>query len=84
MEDAHAKTVEECLKHFQTNDEIGLTPEQVKNYQAKYGPNGEYSKMIIYNSVLFLLLLLIITAENLYQRKQRCTKNENTRELSCC
>ena len=41
MEDAHAKTTEEILKFFGTNEEVGLTPDQVKNFQAKYGPNGK-------------------------------------------
>lgn len=41
MEDAHAKTSEEVLKFFGTNEEVGLTPDQIKSYQAKYGPNGE-------------------------------------------
>lgn len=41
MEDAHAKTVDEVLKHFNTNGDVGLTPDQVKQYQAKYGPNGK-------------------------------------------
>uniref|UniRef100_A0A8D8RW42 Calcium-transporting ATPase n=1 Tax=Cacopsylla melanoneura TaxID=428564 RepID=A0A8D8RW42_9HEMI len=39
MEDAHAKTVEEVLGHFQTDPNNGLSPDQVKRYQAKYGPN---------------------------------------------
>lgn len=39
MEDAHAKTSEEVLKFFGTNEEVGLTPDQIKSYQAKYGPN---------------------------------------------
>lgn len=41
MEDAHAQTKEDCLKYFNTNEELGLTADQVKSYQAKYGPNGE-------------------------------------------
>ena len=44
MEDAHAKTTDEVLKHFGTNGELGLTSDQVKTFQAKYGPNGEYRK----------------------------------------
>jgi Ca2+ transporting ATPase len=39
MEDAHAKTSEEVLKFFGTNEEVGLTSDQVKTLQAKYGPN---------------------------------------------
>lgn len=47
MEDAHAKTVDEVLKHFNTNGDVGLTPDQVKQYQAKYGPNGESPNIIL-------------------------------------
>jgi Ca2+ transporting ATPase len=39
MEDAHAKTSEEVLKYFGTNEEVGLSADQVKQFQAKYGPN---------------------------------------------
>jgi Ca2+ transporting ATPase len=39
MEDGHAKTSEEVLKYFGTNEETGLTSDQVKSFQAKYGPN---------------------------------------------
>lgn len=39
MEDAHAKTTEEVLKYFGTNEEVGLTADQVKQFQAKYGLN---------------------------------------------
>lgn len=41
MEDGHAKTAEEVLKFFGTNEETGLSPDQVKKYQEKYGLNGE-------------------------------------------
>jgi Cation transporter/ATPase, N-terminus len=41
MEDGFAKTSEEVLKFFGTNEEVGLTPDQVKQLQAKYGPNGK-------------------------------------------
>lgn len=43
MEDGHAKTTEEVLKFFGTDGELGLTADQVKTFQAKYGPNGEFS-----------------------------------------
>jgi len=39
MEDAHAKTVEEVLNYFSVDPERGLTPDQVKRNQEKYGPN---------------------------------------------
>lgn len=42
MEDAHAKKVEEVLSYFSVDQDRGLTPEQVKRYQEKYGPNGEF------------------------------------------
>lgn len=41
MEDAHAKSVEEILNYFGTNEDKGLTPDQIKRNQEKYGPNGE-------------------------------------------
>lgn len=40
MEDAHTKTPEEVLAFFGVQ-ETGLTPDQVKKNQAKYGYNGE-------------------------------------------
>jgi len=39
MEDAHTKTVEEVLTYFGTDVERGLTPDQVKRNQEKYGLN---------------------------------------------
>lgn len=42
MEQAHAKTVDEALKYFNTNPERGLTEDQVKRNQEKYGPNGKH------------------------------------------
>jgi len=39
MEDGHAKTVEEVLTYFRTDEERGLSLDQVKSNQAKYGPN---------------------------------------------
>ncbi|KAK9512209.1 hypothetical protein O3M35_000678 [Rhynocoris fuscipes] len=42
MEDAHCKTVDEVLNYFNVDRERGLTPDQVKRYQEKYGPNGKY------------------------------------------
>lgn len=39
MEDAHSRSVEECLNHFNADPERGLSPEQVKRNQEKYGPN---------------------------------------------
>jgi len=39
MEDAHAKTWEEVVNYFNTDPEKGLSSDQVKKYQEKYGPN---------------------------------------------
>jgi Ca2+ transporting ATPase len=39
MELSHAKTVDEVLDYFGTDSEKGLTDEQVKRNQEKYGPN---------------------------------------------
>ncbi|XP_075220181.1 ATPase sarcoplasmic/endoplasmic reticulum Ca2+ transporting SERCA isoform X3 [Lycorma delicatula] len=39
MEDGHIKTVEEVLNYFSVDSERGLTPDQIKRNQEKYGPN---------------------------------------------
>lgn len=39
MEDAHAKTVEEVQNFFNVDPEKGLSIDQIKRNQAKYGPN---------------------------------------------
>ncbi|XP_047665155.1 sarcoplasmic/endoplasmic reticulum calcium ATPase 1 isoform X2 [Tachysurus fulvidraco] len=39
MEDAHTKSASEVLKHFDVNENTGLTTEQVKANFEKYGPN---------------------------------------------
>ncbi|XP_053217065.1 sarcoplasmic/endoplasmic reticulum calcium ATPase 1 isoform X1 [Podarcis raffonei] len=39
MENAHAKTGEECLAYFGVNENSGLSPEQVKKHLEKYGYN---------------------------------------------
>lgn len=41
MDDAHAKTVEEVLGYFGTDPDKGLSADQVKRNQEKYGPNGK-------------------------------------------
>jgi Cation transporter/ATPase, N-terminus len=55
MEDGFAKTSDEVLKFFGTNEEVGLTPDQVKTLQAKYGPNGK--------SALILLTVFVLAAQ---------------------
>ncbi|EAT41829.1 AAEL006582-PC [Aedes aegypti] len=39
MEDGHSKSVEEVISHFRVDPERGLSLDQVKEYQKKYGPN---------------------------------------------
>ncbi|XP_034279248.1 sarcoplasmic/endoplasmic reticulum calcium ATPase 1 isoform X2 [Pantherophis guttatus] len=39
MENAHAKSGEECLAYFGVSEHTGLSPEQVKRNMEKYGPN---------------------------------------------
>lgn len=46
MEDGHAKTVEEVLNNFGTDIERGLSGDQVKRNQEKYGPNGKHMKIL--------------------------------------
>lgn len=41
MEDGHIKTVDEVQNYFGTDAERGLSPEQVKRSQEKYGLNGK-------------------------------------------
>lgn len=54
MEDGHAKTAEEVLKFFGTNEEVGLSSDQVKNLQAKYGPNGKCEKAFVITNYFVL------------------------------
>lgn len=41
MENGHEKSVDEILNCFGTDIERGLSLDQVKRNQAKFGPNGE-------------------------------------------
>lgn len=42
MEDGHSKTTEEVINIFNVDPERGLTLDQVKRNQEKYGPNGKF------------------------------------------
>lgn len=46
MEDAHAKSVDEVLNYFSVDPERGLTIDQIKRNQEKYGPNGKYQHVM--------------------------------------
>ena len=48
MDDAHTKSVEEVLTYFRVDELTGLTDEQIKVAQEKYGPNGEFMTWIYY------------------------------------
>lgn len=48
MEDGHMKTVDETLNYFGTDLERGLSIDQVKRNQEKYGPNGEYTQFHLF------------------------------------
>lgn len=41
MDNSHASSVEEVISYFKTDENLGLTEEQVKQNQEKYGPNGK-------------------------------------------
>ena len=40
MDDAHTKSSEEIVSFFKTDEEFGLSDDQVTQAQEKYGPNG--------------------------------------------
>uniref|UniRef100_A0A182JLM0 Cation_ATPase_N domain-containing protein n=1 Tax=Anopheles atroparvus TaxID=41427 RepID=A0A182JLM0_ANOAO len=46
MEDGHSKTVEEVLSYYRVDQERGLSLDQVKEYQKKYGPNVDCVSMV--------------------------------------
>lgn len=46
MEDAHSKSVDDVLNYFSVDSDRGLSPDQVKRNQEKYGLNGEYQRVI--------------------------------------
>lgn len=49
MEDGHAKSVDEVLNFFGTDLDRGLSTDQIKRNQEKYGPNGK--------SIIFFLFI---------------------------
>lgn len=53
------KTVDEVINYFNTDSERGLTPDQVKKYQEKYGPNGK-------SHISFSLQILETSRQNIY------------------
>jgi Cation transporter/ATPase, N-terminus len=56
MEDAHARTVDEVVTYFNLDTDKGLSPDQVKRNQEKYGLNGKFqfkknSKLNLYSKL---------------------------------
>jgi len=47
MEDSFTKPVEEVVNYFKTDENTGLTDEQVQRYQEKYGPNGTHHSALV-------------------------------------
>lgn len=66
MEDAHAKTTEEVINYFNVDPERGLTPDQVKRNQEKYGPNGEFNVSIIFFILIASFFLSILPNQQQY------------------
>ncbi|KAL9700576.1 hypothetical protein quinque_004017 [Culex quinquefasciatus] len=62
MEDGHCKTVEECVGFFRVDSEKGLTPDQVKEYQKKYGPNGKTIWQLVLEQFDDLLVKILLLA----------------------
>lgn len=56
MEDGHSKTVEQTLNFFGTDAERGLTLDQIKSNQKKYGPNGKHIQK---THILYIILINI-------------------------
>lgn len=53
MENAHCVTAPEALSYFNVKEESGLSDFQVKDNQAKYGPNGEQNFVIDFLNIKF-------------------------------
>jgi len=58
MNTAHTLTVQEVLRYYKSDENVGLSDEQVSDAQARYGPNGKL--IIIAEVYCFLPHLLTI------------------------
>lgn len=47
MNTAHTLSVQEVLRYYKSDENHGLSEEQVKTAQAKYGPNGEFTFSVV-------------------------------------
>lgn len=86
MEDGFSKTTEEVINYFNVDPERGLTLDQVKRNQEKYGPNGKFNFfLLLFYCVISLILAYLcncvnIVAENKYgsiSSRQRKGDNNN-------
>ncbi|KAF7238762.1 Sarcoplasmic/endoplasmic reticulum calcium ATPase 1 [Varanus komodoensis] len=62
MENAHAKTAEECLAYFGVSEHAGLSPEQVKKNLDKYGHNGKSIWELVVEQFEDLLVRILLLA----------------------
>jgi len=51
MEDSFTKPVDEVVNYFKTDENTGLTDEQIQRYQEKYGPNGTHATFSFSDSI---------------------------------
>lgn len=47
MNTAHTLSVQEVLRYYKSNEDIGLSDEEVRIAQEKYGPNGEFALLLL-------------------------------------
>ncbi|KAI7688567.1 Calcium-transporting ATPase sarcoplasmic/endoplasmic reticulum type [Sarcoptes scabiei] len=62
MELAHTKSSHEILDYFGTDKERGLSKDQVRDYQKKYGPNGKSIWQLVLEQFDDLLVKILLLA----------------------
>ncbi|KOB69876.1 Calcium-transporting ATPase [Operophtera brumata] len=62
MEDSFTKSVDEVLGYFGTDGDKGLTPDQIKRNQDKYGPNGKSIWQLVLEQFDDLLVKILLLA----------------------
>ena len=85
MDDSHTKTTEEVVNYFKTDEHTGLSDEQIKRAQEKYGPNGE---LMCHNDQLITFhhtydRFLLITSQG-FQVKHRLFVGAMNQNLPVC
>ena len=66
MDLAHTKSVEQVFEFFGVDEATGLSLDEIKLSQEKYGPNGTYISLI--NVILILQQSLVICDEKLHKK----------------